>query len=272
MATSETVKTRLKHLISNADHVSLIQNAVTTVHQVVSLAYELIKLTVLEEHDAAAAAGNFEAFNNLLDGEFINHCIHVVCHDRHQKKQGRPYSSAVKLRIERLFDVYDRYTALGAFPKTKPVVDNLSHSLIYAADAMRTAYENNVKMRFPNYIKRYLNTLLMPTLGNNPTAAAKKALFARVAQQTSRLMMGNAADAGFTHLVTHLFPPRPPDAAADWNRFYDLACRPGLYLHHMVWINRQLETLEAKLFSPLCLFVTFFAHRKKVAISPPWGG
>ena len=51
--------------------------------------------------------------------------------------------------------------------------------------------------------------------------------------------------------------PAPPNNAEQYWRFFDQLRRPSRWLPHMVYINKQLEHLGAKLYTPLPLQTTF---------------
>jgi hypothetical protein len=162
---------------------------------------------------------------------------------------------------------------------------SMSHILQYSIAQTITAYNNNVWMHFPKYVKKVLTCTLfcnrVQASSDKITKEEKKQFRAVAAKACNHILYGEGEEwtkgedvkmlaNQFSHLVPNL--PTPTT-----NRLYDMKARPWRYLQYMVWMNRHLENTMTplqekfskmcKLYSPISLISTFIPNHIRLDTS-----
>jgi hypothetical protein len=128
---------------------------------------------------------------------------------------------------------------------------NLSAILDYYATTMITAIENNIKMHFIDYIKRFVNSYFKNIYQNELQNKEFKKQFYKELQQVKNDIINDAEiltcdEKYHTWLNTNRYKIVPENY--DTSYFYDIKVNPQKYLKHMIFMNLQLEEMNTKMF------------------------
>lgn len=261
------VKTRIKHALSDQVHLPRLQDAVMRTNTIVQLAYFLIKFLLILEFEAVDFNHeSAEKLSNVLrDDDVFSNAIAAV--GQAQTKAGRPFGSARAAAVNKMKAGYDQLRASRQWPQESPSSANLSFVLRYSAEEMKTAYKNNVWMHFPKYVGAYIRKVLQDAAvarhgverWRYVPAQAKKLVQRDVARYRQLALYGDGtipqdAPAGFMQTLASMIPPI---ANPEKQRAYDLKTRWHRYVPYMIFINRILQELQVRMYSPLCLRTDF---------------
>ena len=276
------LKTRLNVILSNEVLLKRLRDGVDRVHNIVSNAYDFGKVCYIiafERHLAEAPNGLFshDVASSLsrefpLTKDMFSDWLTVVSTDE-AKRRGRPCGELAAGRQHAMYALYAAKAQDGMLPPgPKPQATNLSYPLGDAADGMRVAYENNVVNQFDSYVRRFVKVHLGAEAAEQHGVAAPHLLPMTVRAQLTResSSVSNAIlKAGpipqsvpvnrrpwIAEQKALLMPPPPARATAHW-RFDSRKRHPEQWLPYMIYINRMLEALGAKVFSPLPLRTQF---------------
>ena len=128
---------------------------------------------------------------------------------------------------------------------------NLSAILDYYATTMITAIENNIKMHFIDYIKRFVNSYFKNIYQNELQNKEFKKQFYKELQQVKNDIINDAEiltcdEKYHTWLNANRYKIVPKNY--DTSYFYDIKINPQKYLKHMIFMNLQLEEANTKMF------------------------
>ena len=128
---------------------------------------------------------------------------------------------------------------------------NLSAILDYYATTMITAIENNIKMHFIDYIKRFVNSYFKNIYQNELQNKEFKKQFYKELQQVKNDIINDAEiltcdEKYHTWLNANRYNIVPKNY--DTSYFYDIKINPQKYLKHMIFMNLQLEEMNTKMF------------------------
>jgi hypothetical protein len=128
---------------------------------------------------------------------------------------------------------------------------NLSAILDYYATTMITAIENNIKMHFIDYIKRFVNSYFKNIYQNELQNKEFKKQFYKELQQVKNDIINDAEiltcdEKYHTWLNVNRYNIVPKNY--DTSYFYDIKVNPQKYLKHMIFMNLQLEEMNTKMF------------------------
>jgi hypothetical protein len=128
---------------------------------------------------------------------------------------------------------------------------NLSAILDYYATTMITAIENNIKMHFIDYIKRFVNSYFKNIYQNELQNKEFKKQFYRELQQVKNDIINDAeiltCDEKYHNWLNENRYKIVPENY-DTSYFYDIKVNPQKYLKHMIFMNLQLEEMNTKMF------------------------
>jgi hypothetical protein len=126
---------------------------------------------------------------------------------------------------------------------------NLSATLDYYATTMITAIENNIKMHFIDYVKRFINSYFKSIHKEE----LQNKYFKKQLYKELQLVKNDVINETFTSdpkystwLNENRYKIVPKEY--DTSYFYDIKVNPQRYLKHMIFMNLQLEEKEAKMF------------------------
>jgi len=128
---------------------------------------------------------------------------------------------------------------------------NLSAILDYYATTMITAIENNIKMHFIDYIKRFVNSYFKNIYQNELQNKEFKKQIYKELQQVKNDIINDAeiltCDEKYHNwLNANRYNIVPENY--DTSYFYDIKVNPQKYLKHMIFMNLQLEEANTKMF------------------------
>ena len=128
---------------------------------------------------------------------------------------------------------------------------NLSAILDYYATTMITSIENNIKMHFIDYIKRFVNSYFKNIYQNELQNKEFKKQFYKELQQVKNDIINDAEiltcdEKYHTWLNVNRYNIVPKNY--DTSYFYDIKVNPQKYLKHMIFMNLQLEEANTKMF------------------------
>ena len=128
---------------------------------------------------------------------------------------------------------------------------NLSAILDYYATTMITAIENNIKMHFIDYIKRFVNSYFKNIYQNELQNKEFKKQFYKELQQVKNDIINDAeiltCDEKYHNWLNDNRYKIVPENY-DTSYFYDIKVNPQKYLKHMIFMNLQLEEVNTKMF------------------------
>jgi hypothetical protein len=128
---------------------------------------------------------------------------------------------------------------------------NLSAILDYYATTMITAIENNIKIHFIDYIKRFVNSYFKNIYQNELQNKEFKKQFYKELQQVKNDIINDAeiltCDEKYHNWLNDNRYKIVPENY-DTSYFYDIKVNPQKYLKHMIFMNLQLEEMNTKMF------------------------
>ena len=128
---------------------------------------------------------------------------------------------------------------------------NLSAILDYYATTMITAIENNIKMHFIDYIKRFVNSYFKNIYQNELQNKEFKKQFYKELQQVKNDIINDSeiltCDKKYHNWLNENRYKIVPENY-DTSYFYDIKVNPQKYLKHMIFMNLQLEEMNTKMF------------------------
>ena len=128
---------------------------------------------------------------------------------------------------------------------------NLSAILDYYATTMITAIENNIKMHFIDYIKRFVNSYFKNIYQNELQNKEFKKQFYKELQQVKNDIINDTeiltCDEKYHNWLNENRYKIVPENY-DTSYFYDIKVNPQKYLKHMIFMNLQLEEMNTKMF------------------------
>ena len=263
------------------EYTDSLHNAVLRNHTIVSTAFLLVKLWLIRSFDDLKIVDildlttmptfdiSLEKFSKsmvifsneleLTDGFFLNAL--TVVSSNHTKKKGRPFSKE-NTTVYNMYHFYDDMAKQGALPEEKSSGVNLSHVFKYEKVQMKTAYRNNIRLHYQNYIKRLIRITMTNVFLKQKAVEGWKQLdlhtrneFSKERNLVVRYLMEPGCkkrkDASFPEQWKPLYDVFKKVFPLDNNYLYNLKMHPERFLPYMIYINRRLEKLGIKLYNPL---------------------
>lgn len=254
-----------------------VKQAVKQVHQVMTNASLLMKAFYLKDYETKFESKvlNPEDYSKFLEinSELFHICCSIVQGDtklstRNTKDNDKPEKKKNSMSKEQknqyFIEILELYQSFS-FSTVKTTL-SLSHILSYSINTMMTAYQNNVTMRFPCYVRKYirckiLQLLCIDTLDRHNSYLARKISNHILYDQTlpNESIPGLDID-GIKHLLL-------PQRGINTFLTNDLESRPWIYLAYMVFINRMIENnfLDVpgkfrKLLNPFAMTTSFIPN------------
>ena len=263
-------KTRLKHLLADQIYVDRLHEAVLRTNTIVQQAYFILKYKVQNDFDNLGGDDFFDHdIASALSREFqcpdlFGNAIAAVA----PTTVGRPFGAARRAKIKEFITLRDELRDAQAWPQASPSPVNLSYVLYYSEGEMTTAYKNNVWMHFTKYVGAYARKLFQDAAVAEHgverwrfvPSNVKKVVRRDVARCRQYAVFGSGdlpvgtVPSGLMEMLERMVPPLadPPT-----QRAYDLKTRWYRYIPYMIFINRHLQALDVKMYSPLCLRTAF---------------
>ena len=206
---------------------------------------------------------HYDKHNDLpvINGEFINSCMKILCTN---PTKGRPPKEEIKELKEKL----------SAFYRTdfQPLIlnDNLDYThmnttLDYLTIDILTMYENNIKLHYVEYVERYVNVVWKKkylkekiselNISQKERKSRKNKLYATLRKIKTDLL--NVENENYkSHSSYHewinqqkaFITPNKASYKND-NIVYDLKCSPFDYFPCMVFMMKEVEKEEEKIYN-----------------------
>jgi hypothetical protein len=211
------------------EHMDILQNAIIRTNAITSKSYFLLRLWVLHKYH------NNQEIPEITEDTISMAMKSVMKSSSGQKPKG---NNAILLQ---------EFQKLNSFSLEDG--SNLSSILDYYATTMITSIENNIKMRFFDYIKRFVNSyfkhLYQEQLENKEF---KKQLYRELNLVKNDIINNTITCDEKYHgwLKENRYKIVPE--TFDTSYYYDIKITPYKYLNNMIFMCLELEQLERKSF------------------------
>lgn len=233
----------LKRIIKNNSSISKLFDAVTRVNKLVIHAYQFLRLWILQKYH------NNEIIP-VINTDVIKMAFKVLATD----SVGPKPKGTNKTYYNEFMQFYENeYRDLGY--KEKIDGTNLSQIIGYTTISVLTAIENNIKLNFFNYIRKFVNSsfskehkLILKNYSSKEKIKMNKHLKKELYGVKQDLINNTKLSDIKYHawIDKHRTNILPIDI--DKCCQIDVNNNPQKYLKHMIYMNIQLEELECKMF------------------------
>jgi hypothetical protein len=237
-----TIKCSFKQIIKNTNYGDIIFDAIIRTHKLVTHTYQFLRLFILH---------NYEKKTNIID--ISEDVIKMVFKTLTESSQGpKPKGNNLVL-----FNKFNDFLSIYQKLNFKDKIDgrNLSSILGYMATDMITNIENNIKLNFISYIKRFVNSSFRK-LNNEIIDKAPKGTKTKLRKELYKDLYDIKQDIIDNTLLSnnkyhawinqHKNNIRPNDIVNSLD--YDITNNPQKYLKSMIYMCLELEKLEVKSF------------------------
>ena len=127
---------------------------------------------------------------------------------------------------------------------------NLSQILGYNATSIITAIENNIKMHFFDYIRRFINSYFKHKYKEEmKNKEFKQQLFKDLKKLKNDIINDTTTcNVKYQKWLKENRNNIIPKEVHKNGYYYDIQVKPQKYLKHMIWMNIELEKIEGKMF------------------------
>jgi hypothetical protein len=211
------------------ENIAILQNAIIRTNAITTKTYFLLRLWVLHKYH------NNQEIPEIT-GDTISMCMKSVMKSSSgQKPKG---NNAILL---------DEFQKLHTFQLEDG--SNLSSILDYYATTMITAIENNIKMRFFDYIKRFVNSYFKHIYQEEiENKEFKKQLYREINLVKNDIINNTlTCDEKYHNWLKEIRYKIVPEIF-ETSYYYDIKITPYKYLKHMIFMCLELEKIERKSF------------------------
>ena len=216
--------------IANMD---ILQNAISRANDITTKTYFLLRLWILEKYHNDLVIPTITEDTISMCMKSINKSV------LGQKPKG---NNAVLLN-----EFQQLRNSLGNFSLEDGT--NLSAVLDYYTTTMITAIENNIKMRFFDYVKRfiysYFKSIYKDQLDNK---VFKKQLYKEINIVRNDIINNTLECDGKYHNWINEYRHKIVPREFEVSYYYDIKVEPSRYLKHMIFMCLELERMECKSF------------------------
>ena len=127
---------------------------------------------------------------------------------------------------------------------------HLSQILCYNATSIITAIENNIKMHFFDYIRRFINSYFKHKYKDEIKNKEFKQQFFKDLKKLKNDIINNTTTCDIKY-QKWLNDNRNNIIPKEFHKngyYYDIKINPQKYLKHMIWMNIELEKIEGKMY------------------------
>ena len=207
----------------------IINDAVIRTNHITTKAYLLLRLWVLDKYH-----------QDVHIPEITEDTIKMAIKSIIKKSTGPPPKKEKLVLFNEFKQLHDWPLENGKY---------LATIMNYYSTTILTAIENNIKMHFMDYVKRFVNSYFKTIHKDQMTDSVfKKQLYKELLSVKNDIINNTLTcdDKYHPWLTEHRHHIIPKDY--DTSYYYDLKVNPQRYLKHMIYMNLQLEENEAKLF------------------------
>ena len=211
------------------ENMEILQKAIVRTNAITSKTYFLLRLWVLHKYH-----NNQEIPEITTDT--ISMCMKsVVKSSSGQKPKGNNAILLEEFRILNTFELEDG--------------SNLSSILDYYATTMITSIENNIKMRFFDYIKRFVNCYFKHIYQEQiENKEFKKQLYKEINMVKNDILNNTLTCDEKYHVWLKENRYKIVPEIFETSYYYDIKITPYKYLKHMIFMCLELEKIERKSF------------------------
>ena len=224
------IKVPLKYIICDTKKLLILSDAVTRANKIVIKSYQLLRLFLLSKyHDAATIP--------IVNKKLLNMIFNIIQSNSNTIKDS---TTSVYKELEALFTshITDKENGKG-----------LSQVLCsYINVEMITAFENNIKVHFFDYLNRFVNSYWKSKLGDTIKKDELKKELKKVKNdiltgQTDKL----TCDVKYHDwLKSEIYNIIPKTFKSSY--YYDIKVEPQKYVKYMIYQNVQLEKFGGKMY------------------------
>ena len=237
-----TIKCSLKNIIKNEDDKNIILNAVTRTNRIIIHTYQFLRLFILKKYNA-----NEEI--PLITKDVIRMAFKALT-----KNTKKPIGENLRLLSELNLFYETEYNKFSFHEKISAI--HLTQILNVESITMITAIENNIKLNFVKYVRRFVNSYFKKQnneeLEKTKSTKEKKIVFIELKKEMAKIKndllnrtqtASNKYQEWINHHKSFLFP----DSYKNVNN-NDISSNPQKYLKNMIYMCHILETNKTKMF------------------------
>jgi hypothetical protein len=222
----KSIKIPLQRILKNTEQKTIIDDAALRTHKIIVKSYQLVRLWILFKYHNGDKIPTIN--KNTFSSAF-----------RAIKKKTRGKESSLMKEFEQLYS-FDKEDA----SQLTQILEQ------YASAEMVTAFENNIKLHFFDYVRRYVNSYWKNAFKED--LEKKKMTRKDFYKELKILKMDifentkNSDPKYHAWLDENRFNIVPKEYKESYH--YDLVVHPQKYLKNMIWMNCQLEKINGKMF------------------------
>ena len=214
---------------NNIDILNTLENAIIRTNAITTKTYHLLRLWILDKYHSNQTIPE-------INEDTVSMCIKSVIKPSSGQK---PKGNNALLLLE--------FQKLNFFSLEDGV--NLSSILDYYSTTMITSIENNIKMRFFDYVKRFVNSyfkhLYQEQIKNKEF---KKQLYKEINVVKNDIINNTLTCDEKYHNWLREFRYKIVPEHFEISMYYDIKVYPYKYLKHMIFMCLELEKIERKSF------------------------
>ena len=224
--TSILIKDNDKQIVDK-EQMEILQNAIIRTNTITTKTYFLLRLWVLHKYH-----------NNIEIPEITEDTITMCMKSINNSNRGQKPKGDNALLLQ-------EFQKLNTFQLEDG--SNLSSILDYYKTTMLTAIENNIKMRFFDYIKRFVNSYFKHLYQNEiENKEFKKQLYKEINVVKNDIINNTLnCDEKYHNWIKENRYKIVPETF-DTSYYYDITITPHKYLKHMIFMSLELEKIERK--------------------------
>ena len=223
------IKVPLSKIIIDETKIDRIFDCVVRTNKIVIKTYQLLRLWMLDK------------YHNKEDMPTITKNTVKMAQKSILKKSCGPKPNEKNLKLLNEFK---------KFPFTLEDGSNLSQILRYNATSVVTAIENNIKMHYFDYVRRFVNSYFKHKYKEEmKDKDSKKQLFKDLKKVKNDIINNTiTCDIKYREWLEENRNKIIPKECHKNGYYYDVKAKPQKYLKNMIWMNRQLERIKATMF------------------------
>ena len=224
------IKVPFDKIIKNTDTINKIFDCVVRTNKITIKTYQLLRLWILDKYHKKEN-------------------IHIITEDtiKMAQKSILEKSPGPKPKGNNL-ELFNEFQKFHTFTLENGV--NLSQILSYNAISIITSIENNIKMHYFDYIRRFVNSYFKHKYKEEIEDKEFKQQLFRDLKKIKNDIINNTTTCD-TKYHKWLEDNRNfiiPKEVHENGYYYDIQVKPQKYLKNMIWMNIELEKIEGKMF------------------------
>jgi hypothetical protein len=211
------------------ENMKILQNAIIRTNAITTKTYFLLRLWVLHKYH-----------NNQDIPEITENTISMCMKSVMKSSSGQKPKGNNAILLDEFQQLHNFQLEDGS---------NLSSILDYYATTMITAIENNIKLHFFDYIKRFINSYFKHIYQDQiQNKEFKKQLYKEINVVKNDIINNTLTCDEKYHIWLKEFRNKIVPETFEINYYYDIKVSPYKYLKHMIFMCLELEKIERKSF------------------------